>query len=676
MIKDRHKTHPEAMPWEVFNRVCEEGIEVAWHRLEDQEPQCGFGSLGICCRNCRMGPCRIDPFGDGPQEGICGATADVIAARNLIRMLAGGAAAHSDHGRDIAHTLLLASQGKAQGYAIKDEGKLKDIAAEIGIETEGKEINKLAEEVAEKLLEEFGRQHGELLFIKRAPEKRQKLWREAGFTPRGIDREIVEIMHRTHIGVDNDPRNLIKQGIRASLGDGWGGSMIATELSDVLFKLPEPIRSKVNLGVLKEDEVNLVVHGHEPTLSDIIVDAARDPELLKLAEEKGAKGINLAGICCTANEILMRHGIPIAGNFLQQELAIATGAVELMLVDVQCIMPALGNLTQCYHTKLVSTSPKAKFPFAEHVEFNEEEALPIAKKIVRMAVENFTHRKKARVVIPDRTMDMVAGFTPENTFRFLGGKYRATYRPLNDAVISGRLRGAAGLVGCNNPKIPHDKGHVEMAKELLRHDVLIVATGCSAIGMAKAGLLEPESALQYAGDGLREVCEAVGIPPVLHLGSCVDCSRILIELSNVVKEGGLGEDISDLPVAGAAPEWMSEKAVSIGFYVVASGVYTVLSPSFPVLGAPETTKMVQEEMEKMVGAKFDFEDDPVKGAQLMIKHINEKRKALKLAPVMYPPKEIGKKEKPGEKSKEKAKEIPGEKPKKKPMKKQTKKKSA
>ncbi len=639
MTKKPHEDQPQAGPYEVFNLACESGFETAWHRSEEQEPQCGFGTLGLCCKNCQMGPCRIDPFGDGPQKGICGATADVIAARNLIRMIASGAAAHSDHGRDIVHTLLIASRGKSAGYTIKDPEKLKVIATEIGIEVEGKEINQIAREVGEKLLSEFGRQHGELLFTGRAPEKRKKVWREGGFMPRGIDREIVEIMHRTHIGVDNDARNLIKQGIRASLGDGWGGSMIATELSDVLFALPQPIRSQVNLGVLEEDEVNIVVHGHEPTLSDIIVDAARDPELLKLAEEKGAKGISLAGICCTANEILMRHGIPIAGNFLQQELAISTGAVELMLVDVQCIMPALGSLTQCFHTKLVSTSPKAKFPNAEHVEFNEEEALPIAKKIVRMAVENFTNRKKEKVSIPgNEVTDLVAGFTPENAYCFLGGKYRASYRPLNDAIISGRLRGAAGLVGCNNPKYPHDQGHVAMAKELLRHDVLIVSTGCSAIGMAKAGLLQPESALRYAGEGLKEVCEAVGIPPVLHLGSCVDCSRILITLSNIVKEGGLGEDISDLPVAGASPEWMSEKAVAIGFYVVSSGVYTVLNPAFPVEGAPGTLDLVTRGLEEMVNARFAFEADPVKAAQLMIKHMDAKREALKIVPAIYPPK--------------------------------------
>ncbi|MBA7550567.1 Carbon monoxide dehydrogenase 1 [subsurface metagenome] len=391
----------------------------------------------------------------------------------------------------------------------------------------------------------------------------------------------------------------------------------------------------MNLGVLKQDEVNLVVHGHEPTLSDVIVTASQDKELIELAKKNGAKGINLAGICCTANEILMRHGIPVAGNFLQQELAITTGAIDLMLVDVQCIMPSLSSVAKCFHTKLVSTSPKAKFPGTEHVKFKEEEALPIAKKIVRMAVENFKNRVKEKVNIPKEKMDLVAGFTAESVFKFLGGKYRATYRPLNDAIISGRLRGAAGVVGCNNPKIKHDWGHVEMTKELIKNDVLVVVTGCSAIADAKAGLLKPESALKYAGKGLQEICETVGLPPVLHVGSCVDNSRILITLCNMVAEGGLGDDISDLPVAGAAPEWMSEKAVSIAFYFVASGVFTVLGSPFPILGSKEVTDLLTKKLDGTVGANFAFEPDPIKAAHLMIDHINKKREALKLKPVMY-----------------------------------------
>ncbi len=597
---------------ELLKIAEKEGIETVWGRY-----------------------CLIDPSGKGSQKGVCGATLEIIAARNLIRMIAAGASAHSDHGRNIAHTLLLTAQGKTKGYEIRDEEKLLSLANELGIRTNGRNKKEIAVEVGEKLFSEFGQQQGELQFSHRASEKRQALWRKQRIMPRGINREIVEVIHRTHIGVDDDFENLITHGMRTALGDGWGGSMIATELSDVLFGTPRPIRAMANLGVLKQDEVNLVVHGHEPMLSDVIVAAAQDPELIELAKRNEAKGINVVGICCTGSEILMRQGIPIAGNFLQQELAIATGAVDLMLVDVQCIMPALSSVAKCFHTKLVSTSPETKFPQAEYVEFKEEEALPIAKKIVRMAVENFKNRVKEKVNIPKEKTDLVTGFTAESVFKFLGGKYRGTYRPLNDAIISGRLRGVVGIVGCNNPKIKEDQGHVEMAKELIKNDVLVVVSGCSAIADAKAGLLKPEAASQYAGKGLQEICEAVGIPPVLHVGSCVDSSRILIILSNVVAEGGLGDDISDLPVAGAVPEWMSEQAVSIAFYFVASGVFSILSPPFPILGSREVTELITRRLEEIVGANFAFESDPIKAAHLMIDHINKRREVLKLKPVMY-----------------------------------------
>ena len=618
----------------MLTRTASEGLPVAWDRHEEMEPQCGFGALGICCRNCTMGPCRIDPFGDGAQAGICGATADIIAARNLVRMIAGGAAAHSDHGRDVAHTLLMAAEDPNCSYQIKDEAKLFALAKELGVETGGKDARQIAKAVAEIAFGQFGQQHGELVFLARAPKDQLRRWQETGVTPRGIDREIVEIMHRTTMGVDNDPVSIILQGIRAALADGWGGSMIATELSDVLFRSPSWVRSRANLGVLDPAAVNIIVHGHEPTLSEMIVAAAQDPQLVALARSKGASGVNLAGICCTANEILMRHGIPLAGNFLQQELAVATGVVDAMVVDVQCVFPALGALTKRFHTRFISTSPKAKFPHAEHVEFDESHALDIARRIVRTAIENFPNRK-AQGCVPDYSSPLVAGFTAENIYTMLGGRYRPSYRPLNDAIISGRLRGVAGVVGCNNPKIRHDYGHLAMAKELLANDVLVAVTGCSAVADAKAGLLDPEAAEKYAGEGLREICRAVGIPPVLHLGSCVDISRILVVLSNVVAEGGLGESIADLPVAAAAPEWMSEKAVSIGFYAVASGAFTVLGEPLPVQGAPELTKFLCGGIEKLYGGKFAFESDPIKAARLMIDHIDAKRAALHLPGPMY-----------------------------------------
>ncbi len=607
---------------EMLARAEELGLETAWDRYEAQLPQCGFGELGVCCRNCNMGPCRISPFEDeGPKAGVCGATADIIVARNLIRMIAAGAAAHSDHGRDIAHTLLLTAEGKGGGYEIKDEAKLHALAAEYGIETEGRSKEEIALDLARAVYAEFGKQEGPIQFTRRAPPQRVALWQSLGIDPRGIDREIVEIMHRTHIGVDNDPVNLILQGLKASIADGWGGSMIATECSDVLFGTPTPTRSQSNLGVLEVDQVNIVAHGHEPTLSEMIVAAAQDPEMVALAEKQGAKGINVVGMCCTGNEILMRHGIPIAGNFLQQELAIITGAVEAMIVDVQCIMPSLGALTGCFHTQFISTSPKAKFPGATHVEFHEERGYEIAKGIVRSAVENYRFRKRDMVQIPDEKMECVAGFSVEAIVAALGG----TLDPLLDAIKSGAIQGIGALVGCNNVKIQHDYGHVRLVEELIKNDILVLTTGCNAIAAAKAGLLLPEAA-EMAGEGLKAVCQAVGIPPVLHMGSCVDISRILTACAAIAN--ALGVDISDLPAAGAAPEWMSEKAVSIGAYVVSSGVFTVLGTVPQVLGSPVVTEVLTQGANDVVGAAFAVELDPFKAAQLMIDHISAKRQAL------------------------------------------------
>jgi carbon-monoxide dehydrogenase catalytic subunit len=548
-------------------------------------------------------------------------------------MIAAGTAAHSDHGRDVAHALSIAAEGG--DYQVKDEQKLQRLAREWGIQTDSRPAKDLARELATAALSQFGQADGTLRFLQRAPEGTRRRWQEAGVMPRAIDREVVDLMHRTNIGCDSNYEHLMLASVRTALSDGWGGSMIATELQDILFRSPTWLRSRTNLGILKRNEVNIVVHGHEPVLSEMLVAAAQDSKLLDYARSKGAEGISLSGICCTANEILMRHGIPIAGNFLQQELAIATGAVDAMVVDIQCVIPALHEMTRCFHTKLVSTSQKAQFPGAVHIELDERRAFNIAKDIVRLAIDNFPNRDASSVKIPNISSALIAGFSAENIFTALGGRYRPSYRPLNDAIISGRLRGVAGVVGCNNPKHRQDEGHLAITRELLANDVLIATTGCTAIADAKAGLLCPEAAVSSAGKGIQEICRAVGIPPVLHLGACVDISRILIILSNVVAEGGLGESIADLPVAASAPEWMSEKAVAIGFYAVGSGVFTVLGEPFPVQGAPGLTKFLTGDIENIFGGKFAFESDPVKAARLMIDHIDAKRAALHLPGPMY-----------------------------------------
>jgi carbon-monoxide dehydrogenase catalytic subunit len=596
-------------------------IETVWDRHQAQLPQCGYCELGLSCRNCVMGPCRVDPFGEGPQQGVCGADADIIVARNLCRMIAAGAASHSDHGRDLVEILANVAKGKAPGYAVRDPEKLKSVAAEYGVETQGRDVLVIAGELAYAMQEDYGTRITELALLKRAPAKRREIWKKLGITPRGIDRETSEMMHRTHMGVDNGWQSLLLQGLRNALSDGWGGSMIATEVSDILFGTPSPKPTSVNAGVLEKDQVNIVVHGHNPVVSEMILMASRSPELIQLAKSKGAAGINLAGVCCTGNELLMRHGIPMAGNHLMTELILSTGAVEMMLVDYQCIMPSLGKTAACYHTRMISTSDKARFPGMEHREFHPENAEALAGNLVREAIENFD--KRGKVYLPVEPVKSIGGFSIESIVGALGG----SVAPLLDAVKAGKIRGAAGIVGCNNPKILHDHGHVTLARRLIENDILVVDTGCAAIATAKAGFKMPES-VQFAGPGLKEVCGALGIPPVLHLGSCVDNVRILMLAGALAN--ALNADISDLPIAGAAPEWYSEKAVSIGAYFVASGVYTVLGPMPPIAGSLNVVKLLTEGLRDVVGAVFAVEPDPEKSAVLIRRHIEERRKALGL----------------------------------------------
>jgi len=631
-MKDLEKKSIDPATVKMLKKASADGCETVFDRAETMKP-CPIGVEGSCCKNCAMGPCRV-PYvkrKEGQPEkkraGLCGATAETIAARNFARMVAAGTASHSDHARGVAEVFLAAAKGEIPEFKIKDEQKLYQLALDLDVEIGDRSLQEVAIEVGEKCVAEFGRQHGEVPFIKRAPLKRQEIWRKLGIVPRGIDREVVELMHRTHMGVDQDYKSLLLAAARCALADGWAGSMISTDLQDIMFGNPVPVLGKINLGVLKQDEVNVVVHGHEPLLPEILVAVVKDQDIQKAALATGAKGINLVGMCCSANEILMRHGVPVAGNFLQQELAIVTGAVDAMVVDVQCEMQSLAQVAKCYHTKLITTNPRAKMEDALHIEFDEHRATAVGKQILMEAINNYKNRK-ANVEIPDDTTDQVVGFSYETINYLLGGLYRASYRPLNDNIINGRIRGIAGVVGCNNARVTHDDPNLTLIKELIKNDVIVLVTGCAAMTCGKAGLLTPEAAAQYAGAGLASVCEAVGIPPVLHMGACVDNSRILMAATAVVKAGGLGEDISDLPAAGAALEWMSEKAVAIGHYFVASGVYTTFGVTWPVKGSEVVSKHLFEEFENITKGKWGFTNDPLEAARLMIEHIDKKRKAL------------------------------------------------
>jgi carbon-monoxide dehydrogenase catalytic subunit len=609
---------------EMIARMADAGQENAWDRLALQHPQCGFGKQGICCRICAMGPCRITKKA---KLGVCGADVDTIVARNFLRAVAAGVSAHSDHGRTVAEVFIATARGEAGDYKFKDTVKLNKLAEEMGVSTKDRSVSEIALDVGRIALAEFGKAEGTQLMARRAPAPRQEIWEKMEVTPRAVDREVTESLHRSTMGVDQDYKNILTHASRVALADGWGGAMLATELQDVLFGTPYPGRGEVNMGVLKKDEVNIIVHGHEPILSEMIATASQDPELLAEAKKVGANGITVAGTCCTANELLMRHGIPIAGNFLNQELVIATGAIELMAVDVQCVMQGLSTVASCYHTKLVTTADKAMMQGVEHVSMDEKNALNTAKELVRMAIGNFKNR--GEVYIPKDKKAAVGGFSFESINYMLGGSFRASFRPLNDNIINGRIRGIVGVVGCTNPKMPQDLTHTTLTRELIKRDILVLTTGCATIACAKQGLTNPKEALELAGPGLREVCETVGIAPVLACGSCVDNTRLLVSCSELVREGGLGDDLADLPVVGACLESVSEKALAIGQYFVASGALVVFAKEvMPILGSENVSDYLFNGIEKDLGGRWAIESDPVKAAELIAENIESKRDAL------------------------------------------------
>ena len=623
------KTPEELSIWkdaqQMITKARKEGVETAWDRFEQQTPGCKFCELGLTCKNCNMGPCRISLKENGKmQRGICGADGDVIVARNFGRFVAGGSAGHSDHGRDLIELLEAIVEGDAPDYSIQNEEKLRRVSEELGVDTEGKAMLDVAGELADICFADFGSRKKELGFVTRVPEVRREIWRKLKVMPRGIDREIAEMMHRTHMGCDNDAVSTLLHSARTSLGDGWGGSMIGTELSDIIFGLPTPSKSKVSLGVIKADHVNILVHGHNPVVSEMVLAAANDPEMVDRAQAAGAEGINIGGLCCTGNELLGRQGIPMAGNHLMTELAIVTGAVEAVVVDYQCIMPSMVQAAACYHTKFITTADKAQFTGATHISFDTAKAAEQAREIVDIAIKSYEERDSARVEIPDTSVDVMTGFSNEALLEMLGG----SLEPILEAIKGGSIRGVVAIVGCNNPKFQHDSQNVGLAKELIKRDILVLVTGCVTTAAGKAGLLMPEGA-EMAGEGLKKICNTLNIPPALHFGSCVDNSRVIHLCAMIADE--LGVDISDLPVWGASPEWYSEKAVAIGLYCVASGIPVQIGTPPQITGSKLVTDIAVDGLEDIFGASFLVEPDFKKAVMAMDQRISSKRKALGLS---------------------------------------------
>lgn len=610
----------------LLDQADQQGFQTVWHRFQKKTADCGLGESGLCCWGCNMGPCRLVMSNNGHSRGLCGAGPDSVVTRNLGHIIASGAAALALHAKTVGSALLAAVQEPSSGFRITEPEKLRSTAALLGIDITHRDEKEITTALALAVLGYFGSQVGQLPLLSLAPQARQSLWKHHHLLPRGIDTEIVEMLNRTVMGVDQTISGIIHQATRVALAAGWGSALLASQVQDILLGIPAPVRSRVNTGVLSPTAVNIVVNGHIPLIAGLLMAASRDPELIQLAKDNHADAINVCGIGDAGTELMMRHGLPIAGDALQQELVITTGAVEVMVLDMQGIMPALADIASSFHTRLITTSNQARIPGVPHVELNNQNSLSLAKDIVREAILNFPKRRQ--VNIPPHTVEFVAGFSPEAIIYMLGGKFRGSLIPLNDNIINGRIKGIAIIFGSGNPRVAHNQVHVDVVRELIANDILVLQVGDAALASARAGLLLPEAAAQYAGKGLAEVCEAVGIPPVLHCGSTVDTGKILVALSVMVQSGGLGRDISELPVAAAAPEWMFDAEVAIGHCFAASGVLTIFGVGLPVNGSPALKEYLFNEIEPILGGKWAQEKDAREIARLMINHIDAKRKKL------------------------------------------------
>ncbi len=620
---------------EMILKAAKTEVKTVWDRYEAMQPQCGFGDAGLCCRHCLQGPCRIDPFGEGPTAGICGASADTMVARGLDRAIAAGTAAHSGHARHLAHTLLKLAKGLTKSYSIKEVEKLKAVAARLGIAVDGRPDTDIALDVANAALADFHEKDTPVLWATTVINKeRAKVLSDLDLVPKGIDHEVSEIMHRTLYGVDADPVNLLLGGLRCAVAD-LAGCYMGTDLADILFGIPKPNFTEANLGVLKADAVNIALHGHNPVLSDVLVTRADTKKRAAMAA--GATGINIVGICCTGNEIMMRHGIPACTHSVSQEMAILTGAVDAMIVDYQCIMPSVASVAECFSTTLVTTMDIAKIPGAKHIPFSEETAHERADEIFDLAISNFVRRKGKPVDIPNIKTPVMAGFSVEAIVAALSKlDPKEPLKPVVDNIKAGNIRGVCLFAGCNNVKVPQDNNFTVMARKLLKANVLLVATGCGAGALMRHGFMNPANTDELCGDGLKAVLNAIGkanglggpLPPVLHMGSCVDNSRAVA--LTVALAQYLGVDTDKLPVVASAAEAVSEKAVSIGAYAVAAGLPTHVGVMLPVLGGPLVTKVLTEKVKGLTGGYFIVDLDPESAADKLIGAIDERRAGLGL----------------------------------------------
>ena len=614
---------PDPAVREMLLHMEQIGCDTAFDRFDKQQPQCAFGMAGVCCKNCNMGPCKITPKS---PRGICGADADLIVARNLLRSAAGGVAQHGAHAREVLLSLKFAAEGRLK-LPLLGEKRIREVCKAFGIETRGQSTKRLASKLADVLLEDLARPvPGEYRSIAAlAPAERKEVWEKLDILPISAYNEVFDAFHRTGCGTDGDWQSTMKQFLRCGLAFCYTGVVAANIATDALFGVGHRATSKVNVGALKKGWVNIAVHGHLPTLVSEIVRIGKTEEFVRLAKEHGAEGIQFYGICCSCLAAMYRYeGVIPLSNAVGAELVLGTGALDLWVADVQDVFPSIMDVAHCFKTTVVTTSDAARLPGAEHYAYdhhhsNVEDTEKIARKIVTRAIESFAARRDIPVFIPAYEVTAEIGFSAESVRERYNG-----FGAIAEALKSGKIRGIVNMVGCNNPRVVYERAIVDIAEELIKNDVLIFTNGCASFPLLKLGYCSL-SALEKTGAGLRSVL-GEDQPPVWHMGECVDNTRASTILGGVAAEAGVA--IKDMPYAFTSPEWANEKGLDASLAFRLFGIDSYHCVEAPIHGSTNVMNFLKRDTKETLGAVMTVDTDAKRLAAKILADLDAQRAAL------------------------------------------------
>ena len=614
---------PDPAVREMILRMEQIGIDTTFDRFDAQKPQCAFGLSGTCCKICNMGPCHITAKA---QRGVCGADADLIVSRNLLRSAASGAAQHGMHAREVMLTLKKVAEGELD-IPILGEQKIRSTAEAFGIKQKNRQLKNVARDLADVLLEDMSRSvPDDYKTIKAcALPERQKVWEELDILPISAYHEVFEAYHKSGCATDGDWKSIMQQFLRCGLAFTFSGVVGAGIATDALFGVGDRVTSKVNIGALKKGYVNIAVHGHLPTLVSQIVAAGKREDLIELAKSKGAKGIRFYGICCSGLSAMYRDsGVIPLSNAVSAELVLGTGALDLWVADVQDVFPSIMDVAKCFKTTVITTSDSARLPGAERYEYDHHhsnigQTKELAEKIVRRAIESFENRKGIPVYIPPYEVEAEVGFSVEYVHKRFG-----SMKPLAEAIRSGQILGVVNMVGCNNPKVLYEKCIIDVADELLKNNVLIITNGCASFPLMKLGYCAI-SGKEKAGESLRKFLEP-DLPPVWHVGECIDNTRSTGIFAGIA--GVLGKNLYELPFAFSSPEWGNEKGIDAALGFRLNGISSYHCVEAPIFGSKNVIEFLKHGTKELLGSTMNVNTDPVALAKQIVQDMKDKRKTL------------------------------------------------